>query len=290
MMTAQILDGRACASQIEKEIIAEVSKISRPPHLVVVIVGDDPASKVYVGNKIKTCKRLGIRSTLIEKKADISESILVSLIQDLNDDDDVDGILIQSPLPNHLDEMMLTDLIDPNKDVDGFHPINLGRLVQGRTDGLIPCTPHGIIRLLNHYQIPLQGKQAVVIGRSRIVGMPMSLLLASQGCNATVTITHSKTEDLAEVVKKADIVIAAVGRAEMIDHTWIKPGCVVVDVGINRVDDASHERGWKLSGDAHLNVSTKASWVSPVPGGVGPMTVMMLMQNTVNAAKNRRQK
>ena len=290
MMTAQILDGKACASQIEKEIIAEVSKISRPPHLVVVIVGDDPASKVYVGNKIKTCKRLGIRSTLIEKKVDISESILVSLIQDLNDDDDVDGILIQSPLPNHLDEMMLTDLIDPNKDVDGFHPINLGRLVQGRTDGLIPCTPHGIIRLLNHYQIPLQGKQAVVIGRSRIVGMPMSLLLASQGCNATVTITHSKTEDLAEVVKKADIVIAAVGRAEMIDDTWIKPGCVVVDVGINRVDDASHERGWKLSGDAHLNVSTKASWVSPVPGGVGPMTVMMLMQNTVNAAKNRRQK
>ena len=290
MMTAQILDGKACASEIEKEIIAEVSKISRPPHLVVVIVGDDPASKVYVGNKIKTCKRLGIRSTLIEEKADISESILVSLIQDLNDDDDVDGILIQSPLPNHLDEMMLTDLIDPNKDVDGFHPINLGRLVQGRTDGLIPCTPHGIIRLLNHYQIPLQGKQAVVIGRSRIVGMPMSLLLASQGCNATVTITHSKTEDLAEVVKKADIVIAAVGRAEMIDNTWIKPGCVVVDVGINRVDDASHERGWKLSGDAHLNVSTKASWVSPVPGGVGPMTVMMLMQNTVNAAKNRRQK
>ena len=288
MMTAQILDGKACASQIEKEIIAEVSKISRPPHLVVVIVGDDPASKVYVGNKIKTCKRLGIRSTLIEKKADISESILVSLIQELNDDDDVDGILIQSPLPNHLDEMMLTDLIDPNKDVDGFHPINLGRLVQGRTDGLIPCTPHGIIRLLNHYQIPLQGKQAVVIGRSRIVGMPMSLLLASQGCNATVTITHSKTEDLAEVVKKADIVIAAVGRAEMIDDTWIKPGCVVVDVGINRVDDASHERGWKLSGDAHLNVSTKASWVSPVPGGVGPMTVMMLMQNTVNAAKKRR--
>jgi methylenetetrahydrofolate dehydrogenase (NADP+)/methenyltetrahydrofolate cyclohydrolase len=290
MMTAQILDGKACASQIEKEIIAEVSKISRPPHLVVVIVGDDPASKVYVGNKIKTCKRLGIRSTLIEKKADISESLLVSLVQELNDDDDVDGILIQSPLPNHLDEMMLTDLIDPNKDVDGFHPINLGRLVQGRTDGLIPCTPHGIIRLLNHYQIPLQGKQAVVIGRSRIVGMPMSLLLASQGCNATVTITHSKTEDLAEVVKKADIVIAAVGRAEMIDDTWIKPGCVVVDVGINRVDDASHERGWKLSGDAHLNVSTKASWVSPVPGGVGPMTVMMLMQNTVNAAKNRRQK
>ena len=290
MMTAQILDGKACASEIEKEIIAEVSKISRSPHLVVVIVGDDAASKVYVGNKIKTCKRLGIRSTLIEEKADISESILVSLIQDLNDDDDVDGILIQSPLPNHLDEMMLTDLIDPNKDVDGFHPINLGRLVQGRTDGLIPCTPHGIIRLLNHYQIPLQGKQAVVIGRSRIVGMPMSLLLASQGCNATVTITHSKTEDLAEVVKKADIVIAAVGRAEMIDNTWIKPGCVVVDVGINRVDDASHERGWKLSGDAHLNVSTKASWVSPVPGGVGPMTVMMLMQNTVNAAKNRRQK
>ena len=290
MMTAQILDGKACASQIEKEIIAEVSKIPRPPHLVVVIVGDDPASKVYVGNKIKTCKRLGIRSTLIEKKADISESLLVSLIQELNDDDDVDGILIQSPLPNHLDEMMLTDLIDPNKDVDGFHPINLGRLVQGRTDGLIPCTPHGIIRLLNHYQIPLQGKQAVVIGRSRIVGMPMSLLLASQGCNATVTITHSKTEDLAEVVKKADIVIAAVGRAEMIDDTWIKPGCVVVDVGINRVDDAAHERGWKLSGDAHLNVSTKASWVSPVPGGVGPMTVMMLMQNTVNAAKNRRQK
>ena len=241
MMTAQILDGRACASQIEKEIIAEISKISRPPHLVVVIVGDDPASKVYVGNKIKTCKRLGIRSTLIEKKADISESLLVSLIQELNDDDDVDGILIQSPLPNHLDEMMLTDLLDPNKDVDGFHPINLGRLVQGRTDGLIPCTPHGIIRLLNHYQIPLQGKQAVVIGRSRIVGMPMSLLLASQGCNATVTITHSKTEDLAEVVKKADIIIAAVGRAEMIDDTWIKPGCVVVDVGINRVDDASHE-------------------------------------------------
>ena len=194
---------------------------------------------------------------------------------------------MQSPLPKNLDEEELTDLIDPSKDVDGFHPTNLGRLVQGRIDGMIPCSPSGVMRLLDWAGIETKGKSAVVIGRSQNVGMPQSLLLTARGADATVTITHSKTENIPEICKSADIIVAAVGRPEMVKADWIKQGAIVVDVGVNRVDDSSRERGWRLAGDVAPEVSEVASWLSPVPGGVGPMTVAMLMENTVRSAENK---
>ncbi|MGB0313237.1 MAG: bifunctional 5,10-methylenetetrahydrofolate dehydrogenase/5,10-methenyltetrahydrofolate cyclohydrolase, partial [Poseidonia sp.] len=203
----------------------------------------------------------------------------------LNEADDVHGILVQSPLPAHMDEEGLTDLIHPDKDVDGFHPQNLGRLVQGRTDGMLPCTPSGVMRMLRWAGVDLKGKRAVVLGRSRIVGMPAALLLAAKGADATVTVVHSRTDDAAAVCREADVVVAAVGRPDMVKADWIKPGAIVVDVGINRVDDSTRERGWRLAGDVDPAVSDVASWLSPVPGGVGPMTIAMLMENTVRAAE-----
>ena len=250
-----------------------------------IIVGDDPASHVYVNSKVKTCARLGIRSTHIALDATEEEDALRAHIERLNHADDVHGILVQSPLPKHMDEEGITDLISPAKDVDGFHVKNLGRLVQGRTDGLLPCTPSGVMRMLRWANVTLEGKRAVVLGRSRIVGMPAALLLAARGADATVTVAHSRTQDVEDVCKEADILVAAVGRADMVKPSWVKPGAVVVDVGINRVDDATRERGWRLAGDVDPGVSEVASWLSPVPGGVGPMTIAMLMENTVRAAE-----
>ena len=290
-VTAQRLDGKACAAEVEQDLMHRVQALNNQgiePHLAVIIVGDDPASHVYVSAKVNTCKRLGIRSTHIELPASTDEHVLRQHIRDMNEQDDLHGILIQSPLPAHMDEEALTDLIHPSKDVDGFHPQNLGRLVQGRTDGMLPCTPSGVMRLLDWAGISLQGKRAVVLGRSRIVGMPAALLLAARGADATVTVTHSKTEDLQARCFEADVVVAAVGRPEMVKADWIKPGAVVVDVGINRVDDSSRERGWRLAGDVDPNVGDVAGWLSPVPGGVGPMTIAMLMENTVRAAETRR--
>ena len=288
-MTASKLDGRLCASAVENSLKIEVQNckdLGVNPHLAVVIVGDDPASHVYVNNKVKACERLGIVSTHISLPSNTTESELVTEIERLNADDSIHGILIQSPLPKHMDEEGITDLIAPSKDVDGFHPVNLGRLVQGRTDGMLPCTPAGVIEMLKWANIETEGKNAVILGRSRIVGMPMSLLLAAKGCDSTVTITHSRTQNLAEVCKQADILVAAVGIPELVKKDWVKQGAVVVDVGINRVEDLSIDRGWRLTGDVEPNVAEVASWLSPVPGGVGPMTIAMLMKNTINAAKN----
>ena len=288
-MTASRLDGRLCASAVENSLKIEVQNCMDSgvnPHLAVVIVGDDPASHVYVNNKVKACERLGIISTHISLPSNTTEPELVKEIQRLNADDSIHGILIQSPLPKHMDEEGITDLISPSKDVDGFHPVNLGRLVQGRTDGMLPCTPAGVIEMLKWANIETEGKNAVILGRSRIVGMPMSLLLAAKGCDSTVTITHSRTQNLAEVCKQADILVAAVGIPELVKKDWVKQGAVVVDVGINRVEDLSIDRGWRLTGDVDPDVAEVASWLSPVPGGVGPMTIAMLMMNTINAAKS----
>lgn len=287
-MPAQRLDGRACATQVEAELLERVSALKDEgvePHLAVIIVGDDPASHVYVNSKVKTCARLGIRSTHIPLPSSTEETTLKHHIHDLNQREDVHGILVQSPLPPHMDEEALTDLIAPHKDVDGFHPQNLGRLVQGRTDGMLPCTPSGVMRMLRWANIDLEGKRAVVLGRSRIVGMPAALLLAARGADATVTVTHSRTQELEAVCKEADVLVAAVGRPDMVKADWVKPGAIVVDVGINRVDDDTRERGWRLAGDVDPSVADVASWLSPVPGGVGPMTIAMLMENTVRAAE-----
>ena len=287
-MPAQRLDGRACATEVEAELLERVSALKDEgvePHLAVIIVGDDPASHVYVNSKVKTCGRLGIRSTHIALPSSTEEATLEHHIRDLNQREDVHGILVQSPLPPHMDEEALTDLIAPHKDVDGFHPQNLGRLVQGRTDGMLPCTPSGVMRMLRWANIDLEGKRAVVLGRSRIVGMPAALLLAARGADATVTVAHSRTQELEAVCKEADVLVAAVGRPDMVKADWVKPGAIVVDVGINRVDDDTRERGWRLAGDVDPSVADVASWLSPVPGGVGPMTIAMLMENTVRAAE-----
>ena len=287
-MAAQRLDGRTCATEVETDLEARIAHLTEQgvhPHLAVVIVGDDPASHVYVNSKVKTCARLGIRSTHIPLPASTEEAVLRQHIDELNQRDDVHGILVQSPLPAHMDEEAITDLIKPAKDVDGFHPENLGRLVQGRTDGMLPCTPSGVMRMLKWANIELKGKRAVVLGRSRIVGMPAALLLAAKGADATVTVAHSRTNEVEEVCKEADVLIAAVGRPDMVKASWVKPGAVVVDVGINRVEDSTRERGWRLAGDVDPEVAEVAAWLSPVPGGVGPMTIAMLMENTVRAAE-----
>ena len=287
-MVAKRLDGKACAENVEanlKERISSLKSKGVNPHLVVIIVGDDPASKIYVGAKERACERLGIFSTRHSLSANTSEAELRDLLSKLNADDSVHGILVQSPLPDGLDELGLTDMIDPNKDVDGFHPVNLGRLVQGRMDGHLPCTPAGVMRMLEWANVDLNGKRAVVIGRSRIVGMPLSLMLAAKGSNATVSIVHSRTENIEAHCQQADILIAAVGVAGLVKSNWVKNGAVVIDVGVNRVEDSSRERGWSLAGDVAPDVSEVASILSPVPGGVGPMTIAMLMSNTVKAAE-----
>ena len=289
-MVAKILDGKACAAAVEESLKERISKCQVAgitPHIAVIIVGDDPASHVYVGAKIRACERLGIKSTHIELPESLKETELIEVIEELNNDNSVHGILIQSPLPNHMNEELLTDLIDPLKDVDGFHPVNLGRLVQSRDDCLIPCTPNGVMRLLDWAGIDTKGKRALVIGRSRNVGMPQAILLASRGADATVTIAHSRTVDIATQCLDADLIVAAVGRPNLVKKSWIKPGAIVVDVGITRVDDADAERGYILVGDVEKSASQVASWITPVPGGVGPMTVAMLMENTVHSAEFR---
>ena len=289
-MVAKRLDGKACSLEVENDLKKRIEicqKNGITPHIAVIIVGDDPASHVYVGAKIRACERLSLKSTHIELPESTQEKELIEIVKNLNNDGSVHGILIQSPLPKHMNEEGLTDLIHPEKDVDGFHPTNLGRLVQGRSDGMLPCTPSGVMRLLEWAGIETHGKKAVVIGRSRNVGMPQALLLSARGVDSTVTVAHSRTEDIASICKQSDIIVAAVGSPEMVKADWVKEGAVVVDVGVNRVEDSSRERGWRLSGDVSPDVGEIASWLSPVPGGVGPMTVAMLMENTVRAAEKR---
>jgi len=282
-MGAVIADGKALASEIEKDVARECVGLNESgivPHLAVVIVGEDPASRVYVRNKQRACERCGIKSTLIEMPQDSSQEEIISTVEELNSDDSVHGILVQSPIPGEVDELAVASAISPLKDVDGFHPANLGRLVQGDTSGLLPCTPAGVVRMLGHSEAQLSGAKAVVLGRSRIVGMPMSLMLANKGIDATVTIVHSRSQDVESICRESDIIIAAIGRPHTVKPEWVKPGAFVVDVGISRADDG------ELVGDVHPQVAAVAGWMTPVPGGVGPMTIAMLMENTLTAARN----
>ena len=289
-MSAVILDGKSLGLRVEAKLGDRVSKLKKSgiePHLAVVLAGDDPASHVYVRNKQKACERCGIKSTRVDLPNNVSQKELIQVVERLNADDSVHGILVQSPTPDGTDELEITETIDPSKDVDGFHPTNLGRLVMGQVDGMLPCTPAGVMELIKDADIDLSGKKAVVIGRSRIVGMPLALLLAQKGIDATVTIAHSRTQDIAEICRTADLVVAAIGRAETIQADWIKPGATVIDVGINRVADDSRESGSRLTGDVEPEAANIAGYITPVPGGVGPMTISMLMSNTVKAAELR---
>jgi methylenetetrahydrofolate dehydrogenase (NADP+)/methenyltetrahydrofolate cyclohydrolase len=258
------------------------------PGLAVVLIGNDPASKVYVGSKARKCEELGIYSVKIELPTDATQEEVMQVVEDLNNDEKVDGILVQSPPPAHIDEDAIVRAIDPAKDVDGFHPVNVAKLVLEDPTGFIPCTPHGCMRLLQDAGVETSGAEAVVIGRSMIVGKPMALLLMGKSGNATVTVAHSRTKDLAEVCRRADIIVAAIGRPEFVTADMVKDGAVVIDVGINRVEDSSAKRGYRLVGDvAYDEVAPKCSAITPVPGGVGPMTIAMLIKNTVIAAGRR---
>ena len=286
-MSAIVLDGKEMAREIEEELMGRISYLESNgviPCLAVVIVGDDPASHVYVSAKERACARLGIRSVRIDVDSDAEYEEVVSIVSRLNEDPEINGVLVQSPLPPKIDEVSITDLIDPIKDVDGFHAQNLGRLVQGDLSGLLPCTPAGVMRMIERAGLDLCGKRAVVIGRSRIVGMPQSILLAQRGVDATVTIAHSRTSDMANLCRDADLIISAVGSPGMVTQDWVKPGATVIDVGVNRVNDGS-KRGFYLTGDVHPDVREVAGALSPVPGGVGPMTIAMLMSNTVRATE-----
>lgn len=288
-MTAEIIDGKAIAKQVRDDVAAEVAKMveaGKPrPGLATVLVGEDPASQVYVGSKQKTCAQLGIESFGFHLPATASQQEVEDLVEKLNEDPKVNGILVQLPLPKGLVEEKVLRKIRIEKDVDGFHPINIGRLAQKGPDPLfVPCTPAGVMVMLEKVGVDLNGANAVVLGRSNIVGMPVSLLLVR--ANATVTICHSRTKDLPSVVRSADVLVAAVGRPEMVRGDWVKPGAVVIDVGVNRIDDPSAPKGSRLVGDVCFDeVKEVAGAITPVPGGVGPMTIAMLMSNTLRAAK-----
>lgn len=288
-MTAKLIDGKGIAKSIQQQLTEEVAQVKEKhgivPGLATVLVGDNPASKTYVRMKQKRCKEVGIHSVGHTLPKDATQNEVEGLVRELNADPKIHGILVQLPLPSHLDEEAVLGAISIEKDVDGFHPINIGRLsMKGRDPLFTPCTPTGIIELIDRTGVEIEGKEAVILGRSNIVGLPVSMLLLHR--NATITICHSRTQNLAEVTKRADILIAAVGRAEMVKADWVKPGAVVIDVGINRVDDETRKRGYRLVGDVAFDeVKEVAGHITPVPGGVGPMTIAMLLQNTVQGAK-----
>ena len=284
-----IIDGKEVSAALKKEIAAEVEKIKaaggKIPYLVAILVGDDGASQTYVGHKEKMCAEVGFRSTVLRLPAETTEEQLLKEVDRLNNDDNVDGFIVQLPLPKHIDEQKIIEAIDPRKDVDGFHPENAGRMVTG-LPAFLPATPDGILALLRYYKIETAGKHCVVIGRSNIVGRPMANLLSQKGWDCTVTMCHSRTKDLAKVVASGDIVIAALGKAEFVTADMVKPGAVVIDVGITRVPSDKTKSGWKLLGDVKYDeVAPKCSYITPVPGGVGPMTIISLMQNTLKAGK-----
>lgn len=288
-MTAELLNGKAIAEDLRREIKESVDERvkagRRVPGLATVLVGENPASQVYVRMKHKACQEVGINSYKVELPATATQEEVEEKVKDLNDDPNVNGILVQLPLPSGLDEEKVLNAISIEKDVDGFHPLNIGRLAQkGREPLFVPCTPAGSMYLLEKVLPKVEGKNAVVLGRSNIVGMPVALLLVR--ANATVTICHSRTKNLPEVVRQADILIAAVGRAEMVKKEWIKPGAIVIDVGVNRVEDPSAKRGYRLVGDVAFDEAKEvAGVITPVPGGVGPMTIAMLLKNTLRAAE-----
>jgi len=291
----ELIDGKQLAATIRQEIKAEVDKIvaeGQPaPHLAAVLIGDNPASKAYVGGKVRACNEVGFQSTLVERPSTITEQELLQLVDDLNKDDSIDGYIVQLPLPDHIDETKVTLAIDPNKDVDGFHPTNLGRMTLSLPTYL-PATPYGIMQMLDRYGIETSGKLCVVLGRSHIVGTPMSVLLSrkSNPGNATVITCHSRTQNLKDLTLQADIIIAALGRPNFLTADMVKDGAVVIDVGINRVEDASRKRGYRLVGDVDFEqVAPKCSFITPVPGGVGPMTIASLMLNTLKSRELKNQ-
>jgi methylenetetrahydrofolate dehydrogenase (NADP+) / methenyltetrahydrofolate cyclohydrolase len=289
-----VLDGKIAAASVKESLKKETAELfakSKPsPHLAAVLIGNNGASETYVASKVKNCEEIGFRSTLLRFADTISENELLSAIDTLNTDDDIDGILVQLPLPKHISEQKLIEAIHPSKDVDGFHPSSVGKLVQGLPT-FIPATPYGILLMLAHFNIPTKGKHAVVIGRSNIVGRPMSILLSSnipQG-NCTVTICHSHTPNLPEIAATADILVAALGRPEFVTADMVKPGAVVIDVGITRVDDPTAKKGFRIKGDVnYAEAASKASAITPVPGGVGLMTIAGLLKNTMQAYRNNR--
>ena len=287
----KLIDGKKVANEIKQEIAQEVEQIKvnggKVPHLVAVIVGHDGASETYVGHKEKACQQVGFKSTVMRFEDSITEEEMLQLVDKLNNDTDVDGFILQLPLPKHISEQKVIGAIDPKKDVDGFHPINLGRIVIG-LPAYVSATPAGIMELIKRYEIETSGKDVVVIGRSNIVGKPMSILLGQKAYpgNATVTMAHSRTKNLKELVSKADIIVAALGQAEFLTADMVKEGATVIDVGITRVKSDKTKSGWKLLGDVKFDeVAEKAEYITPVPGGVGPMTIVSLMQNTLKAAK-----
>ena len=289
----QILDGKKASQSIKDELKIEVAQLTaegkKIPHLAAILVGDSGASATYVAAKVKACEEVGFKSTLIHFEETISETKLLDKIRELNTDPDVDGILVQLPLPKNISDEEVINAIDPDKDVDGFHPINVGNMVQGLPT-FVPATPHGIMLLLEHFKIDTNGKHAVVVGRSNIVGRPMSILLSSNTNpgNCTVTICHSRTKNIKDFCLQADIIVAALGKPEFVTADMVKEGAIVIDVGITRMEDATKKSGFKLKGDVHFEtVAPKCSWITPVPGGVGPMTIAALMKNTFHSCMQK---
>jgi methylenetetrahydrofolate dehydrogenase (NADP+) / methenyltetrahydrofolate cyclohydrolase len=287
----QLIDGTLLAQNIKTEMAAEVAQMvkmgQKQPHLAAILVGNNPASEAYVGNKIRSCAQVGFKSTLIRKENDISEAEILEIIAEMNADDDIDGFIVQLPLPKHIREDRVTLAIDPKKDVDGFHPVNFGRMAQG-LPAYLPATPFGIVEMLRRYNIMTAGKHCVVVGRSNIVGTPMSILMSRKGYpgDCTVTLAHSRTKDLAAETLRADILIAAIGIPHFITENMVKTGAVVIDVGMNRIEDLTKKSGSRLVGDVDFEqVAPKCSFITPVPGGVGQMTVTALLMNTLKAAK-----
>ncbi len=286
-----LLDGKLLSENIKTELAAEVAQLhargGKRPHLAAVLIGENPASQVYVQSKIRSCEQVGFKSSLVRRAADVTETELLDIVHQLNADPDVDGFIVQLPLPKHISEERITLAIDHRKDVDGFHPINVGRMVQG-LPAFLPATPFGILEMLRRYEIETSGKHCVVVGRSNIVGTPISVLLSRKGYpgDCTVTLTHSRTRDLAAEVRRADIVVAAIGIPQFIQGEWVKEGAVVIDVGINRLADVSRSSGSRLVGDVDFEaVAPKCSYITPVPGGVGLMTVAALLMNTLKACR-----
>ncbi len=292
----QLIDGKAVAAEIKKEIAAEVAGMTaegkRRPHLAAILVGHDGGSETYVASKVKACADCGFESTLIRFEDTVSEDELLDAVRRLNDDPDIDGFIVQLPLPRHIDEQKVIETVRPDKDVDGFHPVNVGRMSIG-LPCFLPATPAGIVELLRRYNIDTRGKHCVVIGRSNIVGKPMAQLMLQKAApgNCTVTVVHSATQDLPSYTRQADIIVAALGKPHFLTADMVKDGAVIVDVGTTRVPDASRKSGFRLCGDVDFeNVAPKCSWISPVPGGVGPMTIVSLMMNTLRAARLRESK
>lgn len=288
----QLIDGKKISTEIKQEIAEEVKKIKQNngkiPHLAAVLVGNDGGSETYVAHKVKACEQVGFKSSLIRFDASVTENELLNKVKKLNDDNDIDGFIVQLPLPNHISEEKIIETIKPSKDVDGFHPINLGKMITG-LPAFISATPSGIVELLKRYQIETSGKHCVIIGRSNIVGRPVSILLSQKAefGNATVTLCHSRTKNITEIAKQADILIVALGQPEFLKAEMVKEGAVVIDVGTTRVKSDKTKSGWKLKGDVDFEqVAPKCSYITPVPGGVGPMTIVSLLKNTLIAAKN----